>query len=141
MFLSSQEIKEAIASGDLNINPFSEAYLKPVSYTFTLHETLKDPATNSEIVMSTEGYLLEPGAFVLGKTKESVNLQNKYICLLGTRGSIAQQGIDALQSSTIAEPDTNGQFTLEISNRGSRAIHLVPGMAIVKGIFSKISLD
>jgi dCTP deaminase len=138
MFLSAEKIKEAVAAGDLLISPFLENNLKPASYTFTLHHILKDVVTGSDIFMAAEGYVLEPGAFLLGKTAETIDLKNSYLCLLGTRSSIAQQGIDVLQDSTIAEPDTNGQFTLEIRNNGSKSVRLVPGMAIVKGIFSKI---
>src|SRR5690349_14544710 len=109
MFLSSEKIKEAVKLGELEISPYSEIRVKPASYTFTLDKTIKDLSTGEEIVMALEGYVLEPGAFVLGKTVETVNLKNKYLLILGNRSSIAQQGIDTLQSSTIAEPDTNGQ--------------------------------
>jgi len=43
-----------------------------------------------------------------------------------------------LQGSTIAEPDTNRRFSLEITNRGNQEVVLVPGGRIVKGIFSLI---
>ncbi len=138
MFLSSTKIKEAIASGDLVITPYSESRVKPASYTFTLDGILKNPITKEDIIIPEEGYKLKPGEFILGRTSETINLNNKYLCILGTRSSLAQQGIDVLQGSTIAEPDSNGQFTLEISNRGSQDAILLPNMPVVKGIFSRV---
>ena len=139
MFLSSDKLKEAIQSGELAIIPFSDVHLKPASYAFTLDKILQDVATGEEITMPFEGYILEPGRFVTGKTVETVNLKNSYICILGTKGSTAQKGVDVVQSSIIAEPDTNNQFTLEIKNNGPKAIYLIPDMEIVKGIFSRIA--
>ena len=138
MFLSGEKIKQAIESKKLFITPFSEDNLKLVSYTFTLSNKLLNPLSNTDIILSDAGYLLKPGEFVIGKTHEYINLNNKYLCILGTRSKLAQQGIDALLSSTIAEPDTNGQFTLEIINNSGKNLLLTAGMPIVKGIFAEI---
>jgi len=104
-----------------------------------LDKAIKDLSTGEEISIPLEGFILKPGAFVIGKTVETINLRNKYILILGNRSSLAQQGIDVLQSSTIAEPDTNGQLTLEINNNGPKTVYLMPGMGIAKGIFSEIN--
>lgn len=138
MFLSQEKIKEAVRSGDLSITPFDGQNLKLASYTFTLDNIFVIPETTEEITVSEEGYALSPGSFVLGRTKEILNLKNKYVCILSTRGSIAKQGIDALQSSIIAEPDTNNHLTLEISNRSTKEVILFPNTQIVKGLFSPI---
>jgi deoxycytidine triphosphate deaminase len=140
MFLSAEHIKQAVATGELAITPFVEENVKPASYTFTLDSTLHDPVSNQEIVMADGGYVLPPGGFVLGKTAESLDLRGAFVCLLGTRGSTAQKGIDALQTSTIAEPDTNGQMKLEITNRGSQPVTLTAGMPMVKGVFGRLEI-
>lgn len=138
MFLSSEKIKQAVNSGDLIIFPFFDENLKPASYNFTLDETLKDPLTGKEIIIPSQGYVLKPGSFVLGKTRERVNLKGNYLCILGTRSAFAQKGVDVLQSSTIAEPDTDGQFTLEISNHGPEEVIVFRNQKAVKGIFCKL---
>lgn len=140
MFLTTTQIKQAIESDDLSITPFTEDNVKQVSYSFTLDAVLKDPNSGQEITIPTDGYTLAPGQFILGKTREIVNLNNKFLCILGTRSSAAQQGIDAIQSSSIAEPDSNTQFTLEISNQNSIPIVLIAGMKIVKGVFARVDL-
>ncbi|MBI4121795.1 MAG: hypothetical protein HY461_00530 [Parcubacteria group bacterium] len=140
MFLSGRQIKAAVESGELIISPFSDGNLKPASYNFTLDNVLKNPVSGEAISISSDGYKLAPGAFILGRTKESVNLNNKFLCILGTRSSLAQQGIDVLQSSSIAEPDTNGQLTLEITNRSSQPVMLVASERVVKAIFSRVDI-
>ena len=138
MFLSSEQIKKAVKQSRLGIQPFSEKNLKPVSYTFTLGDILKNPNTGREIRIPEKGYKLPPGEFIIGQTTEHVKLYGNYICFLSTRSSLAQQGIDVLQSSTVAEPDTDGHLTVEITNHGPKKIILNRGMRIVKGIFSQV---
>ena len=138
MFLNKEKIKAAIDTGKLSITPFKENNLKSASYTFTLNSTLKNPHNGEETQISKDGYVLSPGEFILGYTEEVLDLKNNFLCLLGTRGSIAQKGIDAVQSSIIAEPDTNSRLILEIVNNSSENILLFPGMNIVKGIFGEV---
>lgn len=139
MFLSSKSITESIEKGSLSITPFSIENLKPASYMFTIGSILIDSLSIEETPIPEQGYILKPQSFILAQTKESINLHNNFICILGTRSSLAQKGVDALQTSTIAEPDTNGPFMLEIINHGSQDIILTIDMPIVKGIFCPIN--
>ena len=136
MFLSSQKITEAIKDGRLDISPFCESNLKSVGYTLTLSEELI--VGSNTISIPEEGFILQPGDFVIGRTIEVVNLNNSYLCFLSTRSSLAQQGIDVLQSSFIAEPNANNSFTLEISNNGKKEVVLKAGMKIVKVVFGEV---
>lgn len=150
MFLSAQKVKELVESGEIQIEPFTIQNMKGASYTFTLGRKAKairakdfldsreDPDFD-EFVISEEGYTLNPGQFVILYTKEKVNLNNTHTCILSTRATIAQMGLDVTQSSFFCEPDTNNQFALECTNRGSIPVKLYPGTKIVKGIFSKLN--
>jgi len=122
MILSKNTIQEYLDQGKITITPFSDNNLKAASYTFTL---------------STD-YSLEPGEFFVAKTLEHLCLSPKVACFLSTRGSIAQQGIDALQSSIFAEPDTNNPLTIELQNNSKTTIALSEGTPIVKGIFIQV---
>ena len=122
MVLSKQGIEEAIAAGKIIIEPFDASHLKEASYTFTLQEDIA----------------LEPDDFVVATTKEKILLTGDICCFLSTRGSIAQQGVDALQGSTFVEPLSDNQLKLEIKNNSTKAITLVAGTKIVKGIFVKV---
>lgn len=149
MILSSQAIQAAVQNKDLAIIPFDEKNLKSASYTFTLAAKLLIPKQvdlivingaqeREETVMGPDGFILQPGDFVLGFTAEHLALKNNYACLLATRGSCAQAGLSVLLSSSFAEPDTDNPIILEIHNAGKSPIKLEAGMKIVKGIFVRV---
>ncbi|MDD3006009.1 MAG: hypothetical protein PHX30_00280 [Candidatus Pacebacteria bacterium] len=149
MVLSSQAIKSAVQKSELDITPFDEKNLKPASYTFTLAARLLIPKKVSlivmggeqeyeEVVMGLDGFVLQPGDFVLGFTAEHLALKNNYACFLSARGSCAQAGLSVLLSSSFAEPDTDNPIILEIHNAGKSPIRLEAGMKIVKGIFMPV---
>ena len=151
MFVSGEKIKELVAAGELGITPFNPANVKSASYMFTLDNRVRVTKSEgdfldarvdaefSEQIIPEDGLILEPGAFAVFFTKESVNLSGKYICLLSTRSSSAQIGLDISQGSFLCEPESNQQFALEISNHNNVPIKLFPGMKITKGIFSKVA--
>lgn len=150
MFLTSDKIKEAISNSELGIAPFDSNLLKDASYTFTLGKivrTLKnegaldsreDPLFH-EAQISGDGYELKPGSFGIFLTEQKVTLNGKFVCLVSTRATIASMGLDVTQSSFFAEPDTDNQFALEITNRGPLSVKLYPGTKIAKGAFSRVS--
>lgn len=119
MILSSKSIEEAIRNGLITIEPFDPANLKGASYTFSLQDEL----------------ILEPGDFIVGVSKEKITLTENICCFLSTRGSVAQIGVDALQSSMFVEPGSNNQLKLEIKNNSKVSVTLASGTKIVKGIF------
>lgn len=122
MILSAKSIEEAMTQNLIKIEPFSRENLKEASYTFTLQD---------EIV-------LQPGEFKIGLTKEKITLDSTVCCQLSTRGSVAQTGVDALQSSTFVEPGSDNQLKLEIKNNSSIAITLPAGLPIAKGVFLEV---
>lgn len=149
MILSENAIKSAIQKGDMSIEPFDEKNLKSASYTFTLSPKILIPKKVSliiingeqereEIIMGPDGFVLNPGDFVLGYTAERLSLKNKYACFLGTRGSCAQSGLSVLLSSSFAEPDTDNAIILEIHNASNSPIKLESGTKIVKGVFMEV---
>ncbi len=150
MILSAQQIKEVVQEGKLGIDSFNEANIKGASYTFTLDATIHcldegqilradTKPKHTEHSIPDEGYILEPGQFVLGFTKEKLTLNGKYACMLSARGSCAQIGLSILLGSHFAEPDTDCKQTLEISNVSKSPILLFRDMPIVKGVFMPIS--
>lgn len=147
MFLSDKQIQEYIANQKLSITPFIPENLKPGSYTFTLSSQIRKFSASAELIDANEnsnklteiditsGYILQPNEFIIGYTNETVTLPDNILCILGTRGSMAQIGLNVLQSSIIAEPGTNNIFALEISNHNTIPIKILPGLKICKGVF------
>ncbi len=122
MILSRKSIEEAIKQASIVIEPFDSENLKEASYTFTLQDELH----------------LQPGEFSIGLTKEKITLVPNIACFLSNRGSIAQMGVDALQSSTFVEPKSGNQLRLEIKNNSKKSITLAAGTKIIKAVFFEV---
>ena len=122
MVLSRAAIEQFIKEGKIGITPLNSDNFKEASYTFTLKETV----------------VLEPGEFKIVLTTEKITLSHDVCCFLSTRGSIAQMGVDALQSSAFVEPGSDAQLKLELCNNSTAHIALEAGTPIVKGVFMKV---
>ena len=81
---------------------------------------------------------LQPGQFILLKTKEKLSLNGTYCGLFITPSHLAQQGIHVTQGSNFAEPDTDNIITLEVSNNGNEPVMLTEDMKILKVAFTKL---
>jgi len=148
MFLSDIDIQKAIKNNEIQIQPFNPKMLKGGSYTFTLNNKIFIPKKqdlidsrdiNAELEtqeIDENGYILNPGDFILAQTKETVSISTKLACILDARTSLARIGRNALQGSTFIEPgQSKSHEILEISNIGNSPIKIYPDMKIVKGIF------
>ena len=147
MILSDVDIRKAMQEGDIVIDPFDERMLSRASYSLTLGTVLyrlKDKpfidsreSTNEydEITLTDEGYLLAPGAFIIGRTREHIKLSDQIGCFVSNTGSRAQQGLDAILSSSFAEPGSDNAMACELHNVSHIPIKLYPGVKIAKAIF------
>lgn len=122
MIFSRNTILKAIKNGDISITPFGETSLKEASYSFHISKEIT----------------LGPGEFIVLSTLERVCLGDNVALMLSTRGSIAQRGVDVLQSSTFCEPGTDDHLKLEIKNNSNDKVNLTTAMPIVKGIFFSV---
>jgi len=148
MIFTKQSILAAIEKGKLTITPFDESSLKEASYSFTLDTRIRklksvpvvdlDKAEFEEGTIGKDGYIMRPGEFVVGYTREKLTLHGRYACILSTRGTIAQKGLAALLTDTFCEPDTDNQIALAMHNVSGLPIKLVPGLRIVKGVFTLV---
>lgn len=152
MILSQGDIVACLKTESLSIAPFDARNLKHASYTFTLSEHVRVPMPRASSVdsrrpaprlkkveISAQGFDLSPGQFILAETYERVTLGSNIACILSSRSTCAQLGLNVLQSSTFAEPGSNNTFVLEINNSGPYSVRLYPGIKIVKGIFLAVS--
>lgn len=70
---------------------------------------------------------LEPQAFVLARTMESVWLSQFLAAQVGTRSSAMRQGIDVCMSAGWIDPGYSGHITLEITNHSNKPVTLKAG--------------
>lgn len=155
MIISDVDIKKYIDSDKLIINPFSLDNINPASYDFLLGENLLRPIgddlidfrTNllpeyEELRITEEGYILNPGDFILGQTKERITLPKSLAMFVEGRSYLARVGLEVVQTSTFCEPSHHDSIvTLELKNNGKNPILLFNEMKIAKGIFHTLSSD
>lgn len=151
MILSDKDIRQAIADGRIGIDPFEEKNLKAGSCSLTLAamayrlkrvpfiDTRNAKPEYEEITIGEDGYLLEPGGFIVGATRERITLSSDVAAMVSTRGSRAQMGLDAICSSSFVEPGTNNRLALEMHNSGTVPLKLFPGISVVKIFFFPLS--
>jgi len=157
MILSDVDVKEYIKNGKIIIEPFEpEKYIMPVGVDLRLGNTFKgfkitqdthiDP-TNVDLELNTElievqdgkSFIVHPGEFILGVTKEHIELPNDIAGRIDGRSSLGRLGIIVHSTAGHVDPGWKGKLTLEISNIGKLPVALTPGMKFCSLIFEKLS--
>ena len=140
MLLSDVDIKEAIESGQLDVEPLVLAAIQPASIDIHIGYTLRLPP-NDVVVFDPEDpvvwteevalpYLLYPGQFVLGSTLERLCFNDKHAGQVDGISSLGRLGLIIHSGSTWIDPGFEGNVTLEMTNTGPRPIQLRPMMRI-----------
>jgi dCTP deaminase len=135
MILTNSEIKCAVRSGLIIIDPFDEEMLNPNSYNYHLSyvlkilddcvlEPLKEPSYQ-EIPIPDEGIILQPGKVYLGTTVEMIGSKNYVPTLIG-RSSLGRLGIFLQISADLGNLGAVHRWTLEIV--ACQPIHIYPNM-------------
>lgn len=157
MMLSDGEIATLIEGKGIGFLPYDEKYLNPASVDMTLHEVIRRPQMNGydfypEVdtravepghtvpwVMSSSGYVLEPGDFILACTNEIVTLPDDIVARVEGKSSIGRIGLAVHITAGFIDPGFEGQITLEVANLAPWAIRLHPNMRIAQIAFQRLS--
>lgn len=159
MILSDRDIRAAIESGRIKIDPLPdlERQLGSISVDFRLGNTFMvfehsrfsyiDPRRPQSIaeamrtitVADDEPFFMQPGDFALASTVESLELPDNLLGRLEGRSSIARLGITVHSTAAVFEPGWIGTATMELSNLGRMAVALYPGMRICAFSFEEVS--
>ena len=150
--LSDHDIKELIKDGKLYIEPYESAAINQASIDLRLGsilvqyppQTIKigvDRPQSREIDISNSSYVLHPGEFVLGTTKEEVYIPNGYQGVIETKGGIARAGLWVHNNDGHIDAGFRGHITLEIVNmhRDNVFIELAPDTLICQLFIGKLS--
>lgn len=152
MLLSDGEIQLALESGELIVDPSPpSSSLQPASIDLRLDSVIKvqksdttgitlDPIelnVNSyirdyteEVDVSPNGYTLKPGAFIIGKTVETVGLSNRLSGRVEGRSRLARLGVGVHITAPKIDPGFHNQITLEIFHLGNTDVKISSGMTI-----------
>lgn len=146
VILSDRTIKEELAAGRIVIDPLDEACIQPSSVdlhidrffrVFRNHtmgfidvkQNLEDLTELVEIA-EHEMFILHPGEFVLGSTKERVGLPDDLVARLEGKSSLGRLGLLIHSTAGFVDAGWDGQLTLELSNVANLPITLYPNMKI-----------
>ncbi|WP_026917586.1 dCTP deaminase [Gordonia shandongensis] len=146
MLLSDRDIHASIGEGRLGIDPFEPELVQPSSVDVRLDSLFRvfdnskythiDPAQQQDelttLVEPAEGepFVLHPGEFVLGSTREVVSLPDDLAGRLEGKSSLGRLGLLTHSTAGFIDPGFSGHITLELSNVANLPITLWPGMKI-----------
>ncbi|MBB6647521.1 dCTP deaminase [Halobellus ruber] len=159
MILSDDDILARLEAGDLVVDPLDdiEMQVQPASVDLRLGEEFLEfqraniscihpnrEAEISEYVEETvvpegEEFILHPGDFVLGTTKERVEIPDDLVAHVEGRSSLGRLAIVVHATAGLADPGYEGQITLELSNLGTAPVALTPGMRISQLTFTELT--
>ncbi len=157
VIFSDRTIKEAIAAGRIEIDPYDESMVQPSSVDLRVDSSFRvfenhryphiDPRTPQEDLTSLvevpdgEAFVLHPGEFVLGATFERVRLGNDIVARLEGKSSLGRLGLLIHSTAGFVDPGFDGYLTLELSNVANLPIAIYPGMRIGQISFYQLSTE
>ena len=162
MLLSRGEIREAIESGHLIIDPFDVGNLQPVSLDLRLYPEILVPPREpvQGLILNPEeldiadhlvrysdkvgisgrrGWALEPGQLVIGQTLETVEFPFDLAGRLEGRSRFARVGIGVHITAPKIDPGFHNRITLEMYNIGQWTVELTAGMKICTLLVERLS--
>jgi dCTP deaminase len=158
MILSDRDIKAAIKSGHVGISGWdgpehihASSMDMHLSSVFKVYEHSKSAVLDPKkmetfkdmmrtiTVEEGEPFLVQPGEFVLGVTKEKIAVPDDLVVRVEGRSSLGRLGIIVHSTAGFVDPGFSGTITLEISNLNRMPIALYPGMRICQLAFQQMT--
>ena len=155
MILSDGDIRREIAGGRIEIDPFDDACVQPSSVDLHVDDRFRVFAntrypyidvrrempdlTELVEVAQDEPFILHPGEFVLGATRERVRLPDDLVARLEGKSSLGRLGLLIHSTAGYVDPGWDGYLTLELSNVANLPITIYPGMRIGQISFFRLS--
>ena len=153
--LADRDIRAELEAGHIRIDPYDPVDLQPSSVDLHLDASFRvfrnnryayiDPRTPqpdlTELlsISGDEPFILHPGEFVLGQTREWVELPNDIVARLEGRSSLGRLGLVIHSTAGYVDPGFRGTVTLELSNVATLPIALYAGMRIGQISFMRMS--
>ncbi|MEM0372466.1 MAG: dCTP deaminase [archaeon] len=152
---SDADIIKAVKKKRLKIVPFDEKNLQPDAYKVHLDSEIVVPKRGLIDPMKTvhyesyylngwaEGFVLNPGKFVLARTQEKFSIPTDLVGIMNGRTGLARLGISVVQTASIVHaghgmPEPR-KIILEIFNAGSFDVILRKGMVIGEIAFAELT--
>jgi dCTP deaminase len=146
MILSDVDLRKAIAAGRIGIEPFEETAIQPSSIdvridslfrVFRNHsagviDVKQDMRELTELVEIPDNgvFMLHPGEFVLGSTRERITVPDDLVARIEGKSSLGRLGLLIHQTAGFIDAGWDGHITLELANVANLPITIYPGMKI-----------
>lgn len=137
---------EDISTSSVDVHLGSElSIFKPIHEAIITTIDLSHPDIASSfdqlletITIPKDGFTLEPGMFVLSKTREKLTLRSTIAARLEGRSTNARFGLTIHSTAPTVHATYSGYLTLEICNLGTIPINLRAGYSIGQLIFERL---
>ena len=155
MILSDRSLREAIGAGRIVVEPFDEGAVQPSSidvrvdrlfrvfrnHTAGVIDVKQDLTALTELVEIAEDgvFMLHPGEFVLGSTRERVAVPDDLVARIEGKSSLGRLGLLIHSTAGFIDAGFDGHITLELANVASLPITIYPGMKIGQLSFMEMS--
>jgi dCTP deaminase len=153
--LSDGTIRRLIADGRIKVEPWDPALVQPASVDLRLGNSfrvfhnyrvatidLRDPPLNltEQIEIGDDDpFVIHPGEFCLGATREYVELPDDIVARIEGKSSLGRLGLIVHATAGFCDPGWRGTLTLELNNLTRVPIKLYPGLPIAQ--LSFMTLD
>jgi dCTP deaminase len=158
MILSDTDLLSRLGDGDLVVEPLDDIDLQvqPASIDVRLgreflefqranipcihpnSEAEVDEYVSQTIVDDGNEFILHPGDFVLGTTRERVEVPPDLVAQVEGRSSLGRLAVVVHATAGFIDPGFRGKITLELSNLGTAPVALTPGMRISQLVFTEL---
>ncbi len=144
--LSDRTIREQLRAGRIVLDPLDESCIQPASvdlhldglfrvflnHTMAVIDVKQDLSKLTELVeVGDDGvFVLHPGEFVLGSTRERIGMPDDLVARVEGKSSLGRLGLLIHSTAGFVDPGFDGHITLELSNVANLPITLYPGMKI-----------
>jgi len=155
MLLSDKSILSFIREQKITVLPeFNESDIRPTGLRVYLGTEILIAAENqvidlgsyvnpkyAKLILSSDGYALEPNKFVLASTAEKVQVPRDIVCTIDGRSTVARLGLTVHCSSTVIDGNfmEPRSIVLELFNQSSNTLLLKPGIAIAMLQFHQLT--
>lgn len=140
--LSDKTILERLrVKKDLIINPLNTNDIQPCSVDLHLGPELKT-IQGKEYTLRPHSYMiLEPSDFILGSTREYVEIPEDLVAIVDGKSSLGRLGITAHVTAGYIDAGFKGNITLEIANLSDEPFILKKDMPIAQIVFNTLTTN
>lgn len=135
------DLKTQLSGASLDLRLGNEFRVFDNSQNIVIDPKKQTQYTKLVKLNGSKPFVVHPGEFVLGITKETVGIDNSLCVRIDGKSSIGRLGIVVHSTAGHVNPGWIGKLTLEISNIGRIPVLLYPDMRICQLVFEKLTSE